>query len=346
MKMKQLLAVLLAMAMVLGLTAAFAEDVDPFAELDNYVMKVGHAQPESNVRHLSLVQFKEEVETATHGHITVEIYANSGLGNDDALPEQIKLGAVEAMRGGHFALMPELITFTAPFIANNREEVSALLDSDLAKEICASAGEKINGIILDVCDAGGFRQFSNNVRPIKTPADMAGLKMRIAPGMDTIDYTFKALGANTVSIPYGDLYMSLNTGVADGQENPWVNIVAMAFYEVQKYFSEVNYQFHPDPFIVNLDWWNELPEEFQVIVQTAATAMGDYNDQLVDELQGEKKQVVMEYEGSEVYVPTAEELAMFVEAVQPVYQQMVEAGICTQEQIDTMFAIVAEVRGE
>lgn len=344
--MKKYLAILMALAMVLGLTAAFAEGTDPFADLGTFEMKIGHAQPESNVRHLSLLQFEADVEAATHGHIQVEIFANSGLGNDDALPEQILIGAVEAMRGGHFALMPELITFTAPFIAQNRAEVSALLDSDLAKEICASAGAKVNGVILDVCDAGGFRQFSNNVRPIQTPADMVGLKMRIAPGMDTIDYTFKAMGANTVSIPYGDLYMSLNTGVADGQENPWVNIVAMAFYEVQKYFSEVNYQFHPDPFIVNLDWWNSLPAEFQEIVQTAATAMGDYNDQLVDELQGAAKQVVIDYEGSEVYVPTAEELAMFVEAAQPVYAQMVQNGICTQEQIDTMFALVAAVRGE
>lgn len=345
MKMKQYLAILIALTLTFGLVSAFAAD-DPYADLGYFEMKIGHAQPESNVRHLSLLQFKADVEAATYGHITVEIFANSGLGNDDALPEQILIGAVEAMRGGHFALMPELITFTAPFIAQNRAEVSALLDSDLAAEICASAGAKVNGIILDVCDAGGFRQFSNSVRPITSPADMVGLKMRIAPGMDTIDMTFKAMGASTVSIPYNDLYMSLNTGVADGQENPWVNIVAMAFYEVQKYFTEINYQFHPDPFIVNLDWWNSLPKEFQTILQTAATAMGDYNDQLVDEMQGAAKQVVMDYEGCEVYVPTAAELEVFVQAAQPVYQQMVEKGICTQEQIDRMFALVKAVRGE
>jgi len=345
--MKKYLAILIALAMVLGLTAAFAEEeADPFADLGYYEMRIGHAQPETNVRHLSLLQFEADVEAATNGHIQVEIFANSLLGDDDTLPEQILVGAIEAMRGGHFALMPELVTFTAPFIAQNREEVSALLDSDLAKEICASAGAKVNGVILDVCDAAGFRQFSNSVRRIQTPEDMVGLKMRIAPGMDTIDYTFKAMGANTVSIPYADLYMSLSTGVADGQENPWLNIVTKKFYEVQAYFTEINYQFHPDPFIVNADWWNALPEEFQEIVQTAATAMGDYNDQLVDELQGAAKQTVMDYEGCEVYVPTAEELDLFVEAAQPVYEDMVEAGICTQEQIDEMFAIVAEVRGE
>jgi len=345
--MKKYLAILMALVMVLGLVSAFAEtDVDPYADLGNFEMRIGHAQPETNVRHLSLLQFEADVEEATHGHIQVEIFANSLLGDDDTLPEQILVGAIEAMRGGHFALMPELVTFTAPFIAQNREEVSALLDSDLAKEICASAGAKVNGVILDLCDAAGFRQFSNSVRPIQTPADMVGLKMRIAPGMDTIDMTFKAMGANTVSIPYADLYMSLSTGVADGQENPWLNIATKKFYEVQAYFTEINYQFHPDPFIVNLDWWNSLPEEFQEIVQTAATAMGDYNDQLVDELQGDAKQTVLDYEGCEVYVPTADEMALFVEAAQPVYQQMVEEGICTQEQIDRMFAIVEEVRGE
>ncbi len=75
-------------------------------------------------------------------------------------------------------------------------------------------------------------------------------------GMKTIDMTFQAMGATTTTIPYSDLYMGLKTGVADGQENPWVNVEGMKFYEVQKYFTEVNYQFHPDPFYVNAAWWN------------------------------------------------------------------------------------------
>lgn len=77
-------------------------------------------------------------------------------------------------------------------------------------------------VIINLCDAGGYRQFSNSKHAIKAPADLKGLKMR-TNGMKTIDMTFQAMGATTTTIPYSDLYMGLKTGVADGQENSWVN---------------------------------------------------------------------------------------------------------------------------
>jgi C4-dicarboxylate-binding protein DctP len=83
---------------------------------------------------------------------------------------------------------------------------------------------------------GGSRQITNNVREIKTPADMKGLKIR-TPNMQSIIECMKALGANPVTIPYADLYMALKTGVVDGQENPLANIGDMKFYEVQKYMT-------------------------------------------------------------------------------------------------------------
>ena len=113
---------------------------------------------------------------------------------------------------------------------------------------------------------------------------------------------------------------------------------------MQKYFTEVNYQFHPDPFYVNAEWWNSLPEEFRTIISECATAMGDYNDQLIDQNSEAAKQKIIA-SGAEVYVPTAEEIAAFQEASQPVYQQVVSEGICTQEELDEMLAIVASVRG-
>ena len=130
-----------------------------------------------------------------------------------------------------------------------------------------------------------------------------------------------------------------------GNDNPGANVEGMKFYEVQKYFTEVNYQFHPDPFYVNAEWWNSLPAEFQAILTECATAMGEYNDQLIDQNSDAAKQVVVDA-GCEVYVPTAEELAAFQAACQPVYTQVVEEGICTQAELDEMLAIVAAVRGE
>ena len=340
--MKKLFTLALVALLALCCVSALADE-DPYKDLGSYVMMVGHAQPEGNPRYVSMEQFAADVAEKTNGHVTVQVFGNGQLGTEKEMLEQVVQGVTQGMRGGQFDFSPRLLMFTLPFLANNRAEVTALLHSDLAKKVCAEAEETTGTVIINLCDAGGFRQFSNSKHAIKTPADLVGLKMR-TNGMKTIDMTFYALGANTTPIPYADLYMGLKTAIADGQENPWVNVEGMKFYEVQKYFTEVNYQFHPDPFYVTAEWWNSLPEEFRTIISECATAMGDYNDQLIDQNSDAAKQKIIA-SGAEVYEPTAEEIAAFQEASQPVYQQVVSEGICTQEELDEMLAIVASVRG-
>ena len=341
--MKKLFTLALAAILALCCVSAMAAE-DPYKDLGSYVMMVGHAQPEGNPRYVSMEQFAADVAEKTNGHVTVQVFGNGQLGTEKEMLEQVVQGVTQGMRGGQFDFSPRLLMFTLPFLTNTREEVTALLQSDLAKKVSAEAEATTGTVIINLCDAGGYRQFSNNTRPITKPEDLKGLKMR-TNGMKTIDMTFQAMGANTVSVPYADLYMGLKTSIADGQENPWVNVEGMKFYEVQKYFTQVNYQFHPDPFYVNAEWWNSLPEEFRTILSECATEMGEYNDQLIDQNSDAAKQVVIDA-GCEVYIPTAEELAAFQEACQPVYAQAVAEGICTQEELDEMLAIVAAVRGK
>lgn len=241
---------------------------------------------------------------------------------------------------GQFDFSPRLLMFTLPFLTNTRAQVTALLQSELAQKVCAEAEGETGTVIINLCDAGGYRQFSNSKHPIKAPADLKGLKMR-TNGMKTIDMTFQAMGATTTTIPYSDLYMGLKTSVADGQENPWVNVEGMKFYEVQKYFTEVNYQFHPDPFYVNAAWWNALPEEFRDAITECATAMGEYNDQLIDQNSSAAKQTIVDY-GCEVYEPSADELKAFQQAVQSVYDKCISEGICTADELKEMQDIVAK----
>lgn len=323
-------------------TTAAAAGEDAFAALGDFTMMVGHAQPEGNPRYVSMEKFAQDVAAKTNGHVTVELFGNGQLGTEKEMLEQVVAGTVQGMRGGQFDFSPRLLMFTLPFLAQNRTQVTALLQSDLAKKVCAEAEAETGTVIINLCDAGGWRQFSNSKHPITKPEDLQGLKMR-TNGMNTIDKTFVALGATTTTIPYSDLYMGLKTAVADGQENPWVNVEGMKFYEVQKYFTEVNYQFHPDPFYVNAAWWNGLPKEYQDIISECATEMGVYNDQLIDENQEAAKQVVIDA-GCEVYEPSEEELNAFKEAVQVVYDQCVEEGIMTADELQEMLDIVANAK--
>lgn len=322
--------------------AEAAEGEDPYASLGDFTMMVGHAQPEGNPRFVSMEKFAEDVKEKTYGHVTVEVFGNGQLGTEKEMLEQVVAGTVQGMRGGQFDFSPRLLMFTLPFLAQNRAQVTALLNSDLAKKVCAEAEAETGTVIINLCDAGGWRQFSNSKHPITKPDDLKGLKMR-TNGMNTIDKTFVALGATTTTIPYSDLYMGLKTAVADGQENPWVNVEGMKFYEVQKYFTEVNYQFHPDPFYVNANWWNGLPQEYRDVISECASDMGTYNDQLIDENQEAAKQVVIDA-GCEVYEPSEEELQAFKDAVQVVYDQCVEEGILTADELQEMLDIVANTK--
>lgn len=314
---------------------------DPYAALGNYTMTIAHAQPEGNPRTVSLEKFADDVAYATYGHVTVTIVGDGALGSEREQLEQVMAGAIQGMRGGQVDYTPRLLMFTLPFLTSDRAQVTALLTSDLAKQVCAEAGEATGTVILNLCDAGGYRQLSSNVRVIKTPEDLKGLRMRTNT-METADWVFEAMGAIPVSIPYADLYMSLQTDLADGQDNPWINVRDKELYNVQRYFTEVNYQIHPDPFYVNAQWWNALPVEFQEILADCAEEMGEYNDRLVDEETQAAKDVILS-SGATVYEPTEDELEAFRTAMEPVYDRYVAEGICTAQELEELQRIVAEV---
>ncbi len=306
---------------------------------DEYVMIVCHSQPESTPRHISLMKFAEDVEEKTEGHVAVTIYGSGQIGTEKEMLERVSTGEVQGMRGGNLDSVPRLLMFTAPFLAHNRAEITALLKSDLAQKILDEVNTNSKIQIINLCDAGGFRQFSNNIHPIQKPEDFEGLTMR-TNGMFTGEATFHEMGAKTVYTAYSELYMALKSGQADGQENPWVNVEGMRFYEVQKYFTEVNYQFNPDPFFVNTKWWNDLPDEYREIIKECASDMADYNDKLIDQNTEAARNTVAAH-GAEIYVPSETELEAFETAVSPVYDAMITEGICTQEEIDEMKEIIA-----
>ncbi|GAI23030.1 unnamed protein product, partial [marine sediment metagenome] len=204
-------------------------------------------------RHMSLLVFKQLVEKNSDGAIVVEIYPAGQLGTEGEMTESVKLGTLEATRGGSFDIVAkELSVYMMPFLFKSPEDFVVIARGPIGDEI-AEHGLEESVAIVATGDAGGLRQWTNNVRPITSPEDIKGLKMRTPP-IESIIKIMEALGANPVSIPYAELYMALKTGVADGEENPLVNIGDKKFYEVQKYITMSNYQIHPDPFFVNAEW--------------------------------------------------------------------------------------------
>ena len=304
-----------------------------------YTMTIGHSQPETSARHKALLFFQEIVEKASEGVIDVEVFPGGQLGTEAEVMESVQLGVVQGTEGGLFEVAsPTYLLYTLPFLFDSPEQALEVMRSDIGEQINEEA--QANGFYVPACGiAGGFRQWTNNVRPIKCPEDMVGLKMR-TPGIDSIMRTFDALGANRQSIPYVEVYLALQQGVADGQENPYSNIAQMKFYEVQKYLTVSNYQVHPNPFFINLAWYESLPDELQKIVTYAARVAMIYNDTiwLAEEMTAYDTIAA----NVEVNVLSDDARVAFAAKVQPVWDHYIAEGTFSQELLDSVLAYIGK----
>jgi len=303
-----------------------------------YAFKFAHAQPDTHPRHKSMIYFKEQVESASKGQIKVELYAGGVLGKEPELMDMVKLGTIQGTRGALFERANrKYLLYTLPFLFADIEQAKKVIRSDFGEKI--NQGATANGFYVPATGvAGGFRQFTNNVRPIATPDDMKGLKMRTPP-IDSIIRTMSALAASPQQVPYGETYMALKTNVVDGQENPCSNIAEMKFYEVQKYFTEVNYQIHPDPFFVSLTWYDALPSDLKAVFTSAAKAAMARSDEVW--LASEKDYQALLTQKLQANRITAEHHKAFVAKVKPVWDYYVSAGYFTRAEIDEALAQAA-----
>jgi C4-dicarboxylate-binding protein DctP len=302
------------------------------------VMKFGHSMPTDSTRHEALLKFQEFIHQKGAGKLKVEIYPSGQLGKEAEMIEALKMGTQEGYLGGVFdALTPKLNLYLMPFFFVKQEDLVRVTKSQIGTDIAKDA-EKYGLKMLAVGD-GGSRHFSNNVRPVRTPADMKGLKMRTPP-VESIIKAMEAMGANPVSIPYGETYMALKTGVADGQENPFMNIATMKFHEVQKYLTVINYQFHPEPFCVGLAWFNGLDKDTQGVLTEGAWLYTDIQNKL-REGTNEKWFKVIKDSGVQIYEPTAAERKMFIDACMPVYDFYIKKGTFTQAELDAVRKIAS-----
>jgi C4-dicarboxylate-binding protein DctP len=305
------------------------------APAQTITMKIGHAQPVTTPRHLSYLAFKDMVEKKSNGAIKVDIFPAAQLGDEASMVDAVKLGTLQGTRGGAFErVAPELLIYTMPFLFGTDAAIQKVTNGTIGERIAKNA-EKNGIIVLATGNAGGFRQITNNKRPIASPDDMKGLKIR-APGIESIIKSLEAFGASAVSIPYGDTYMALKTGVADGQENPFINIESMKFHEVQKYLTVIDYQFHPDPFCVSLKWFKALSPENQKIVRDAAIESMKLNDSLMAD--ANKKAFETIKKSLQVNTLTPEQRKAFQEKAKAVDAYYIKKGLFTQKDMDELRA--------
>jgi tripartite ATP-independent transporter DctP family solute receptor len=247
----------------------------PVAAQQPVIIRVGHVAFPGSLFDIVSNRFAREVNEALKGRVEVRIFHSSQLGTDEQMIKGIRVGAPEMQipstimstvdqRYGVFE-MPYLIVSRAHMkkVAENREVQKLLFDPLPAR------GIRVLGVWEN-----GFRHITNNVRPIVRPEDLKGVKLRVPGGVWRVKM-FQAYGANPSPMPFAEVYSALQSGVMDGQENPFPQIWSAKFHEVQKYLSLTGHVYTPAYLIVGEDFWKKLPADAQQTVSKIAWAMGD-----------------------------------------------------------------------
>jgi tripartite ATP-independent transporter DctP family solute receptor len=194
------------------------------------------------------------------------------------------------------AAVPEYAAYGMPFMFSSPTQAFKLLDGPLGKELADLSAAK--GMVLLGTWDNGIRQMTNSKRPIGKVEDMKGLKMRVPPDATLVDI-MQSMGAEAQQIKFAELYVALQQGVVDGQENPLVNIHASKLYEVQKHLALTNHQFQMTPFLMSKRTWDRLSDaDRKAVTEAAAEATAlqrklsaDADAKLLDELKAKGVQV-------------------------------------------------------
>ena len=306
-----------------------------------YVYKFAHSMAESTPRHQSMLYFQEEIEKRTNGRIKAEIYPNGTMGSEAELMDMVKINVIQGTCGSQFEKAnPQYLIYNMPFMFNSAEEFQTVLDSDFEKKLAEGAVK--NGYHIPATGiAGGYRQITNNKRPINTPEDLVGIKLRTPP-LTPIIKTMEVLKANPAQISYNETYMALKTGVVDGQENPPSNIVEKKFYEVQKYMSIINYMICPECFFTNYSWYKALPADLQKAFDEVAVESMKRRTQTW--LASEDANIKVISEHCKVNTVSAENVEAFRKLCTPVWQEFVTKGSFSQNDLDTLLAELEKLR--
>lgn len=243
-------------------------------------LTLGHGAAPGNPRHEASVKFADIVKTKSNGRIDVQVAPSAQLGDDAAMVTALRTGALDISANSQGAIanaVPEYAAYGMPFIFNTSADAFKLLDGPLGKELSEKSAAK-GMIVLGYWD-NGIRHMTNGKRPITKVEDLKGLKMRTPPDTVLVDI-MQSLGAEAQQIKFAELYVALQQGVVDGQENPLANIHASKLYEVQKHLALTSHMFQMTPFVMSKRTWDRLSNDDRKNVQEAAAEATAFQRQL------------------------------------------------------------------
>lgn len=270
---------------------------------------------------VAMAHFSKELADKSGGRITAKIYDSGVLGSQPDAIEQVRLGAIEI---GNFNLgpmgptVPETNVVNLPFIFKDLDHMHRVMDGPIGDEISAAMSTK--GLVALAWYDSGSRSFYNTKRPIMTPADLQGLKIRVMNN-DLFVGMIEALGGNATPMAFAEVYQSLKNGVVDGAENNWPSYQSTNHYEVAGYYSSSDHLIIPECVCINADLYNGLSAEDQALVKQAARDSAELQRKLWAERDKAAEAAVI---AAGVKFNRIENKQPFQDAMAPVYAKFLE----------------------
>ena len=265
-----------------------------------FTIKFGHDLAADHPTNIAGKAAGDAIAAATKGRVEVQMFPSSQLGNDTTMLSNLRSGGMQMMAIGDnilATLVPAAAIDNLGFAWANAGEAFKALDGDLGSYV----RDQITAAGLQPMEkvwAEGFREITTSTKPIKTPDDLNGFKMRVPPSPISTSL-FSALGASPTTINIAELYSALQTHIVDGQENPLSNIEQQKFYEVQKYCTVSNHMYVGYWLLLNMDFWNGLPKDVQGAVakgfNDAASSQRSNNEKLDGSLEGKLKGLGLQF---------------------------------------------------
>jgi len=220
-------------------------------------------------------EFARRVNERLEGRVRITHFGSSQLGNDEVMLQKLKLGTLDFSVPSTVmsSEVAEFGLFEMPYLVEDREHMRRIGDEIFWPDIAPRAearGYRVLGLWEN-----GFRHITNNLRPITAPADLKGIKLRTPRGEWRIEL-FQALGANPTPMPLSEVFVALQTGVIDGQENPLAQIASQRFQEVQRYLSLTAHAYTPSYLLVGTNRWNGWPDDVRAVIEEEARAMQEF----------------------------------------------------------------------
>ncbi|MBM3557348.1 MAG: TRAP transporter substrate-binding protein [Alphaproteobacteria bacterium] len=297
-----------AAAAVAALAFAFSASAKEFRSADVHPMDYPTV--------MAVAQMGKLISERTGGKHSVKVFGQSALGSEKDTIEQTKLGALDMVRvnvAPFNNIVPETLVPALPFIFKSTAHMRRVLDGPIGDDILA-AMEAQGFIGLCFYDSGA-RSFYTTKKPIKSVADMKGMKIRVQQS-DMWVAMMQALGANATPLPYAEVYTALKTGVVDGAENNWPSYESSRHFEAAKYYSITEHSLAPEVLVFSKRVWDGLPKAEQAIIRAAAKESVPYMRKLWDDREVASRKTV-EAGGSEIL--SGLDKKPFSDAMQPVY---------------------------